>query len=133
MAVEDSRGLPLPNSKVRIKESWESWQTWPPKFQESERAFYRERWDSEPWYEGSTNARGEAVLELVVEALDWTTGNKPPAFRDWVSNREHLVRIRSQDAQDELRVVMKPGSVGKGRRYTVRIEAIQKPVYRESE
>jgi hypothetical protein len=133
MAVEDSRGLPLPNSKVRIKESWESWQTWPPKFQESERAFYRERWDSEPWYEGSTNAQGEAVLELVVEALDWTRGNKAAASRDWVSNREHLVRIRSQDAQDELRVVMKPGSVGRGRRYTVKIEAIQKPVYRESE
>jgi hypothetical protein len=98
-----------------------------------ETTVYRERWESAPWYEGSTDAQGNAVLELVVDALDWTKGSEPPAFRDWVSNREYLVRLQTQDAQDELRVVMKPGTVSTGKRYTVRIEVIQKPVYLKGE
>ena len=96
---------------------------------EATRAFWHERWESDPWYEGSTNALGKAVLNLVVHALDRTKGSEPPAFRDWVSNREYLVRLQTKDAQDELRVVMKPGTASGGRRYTVRIEAVQKPVY----
>jgi len=96
---------------------------------EATRAFWHEQWESDPWYEGSTNALGKAVLKLVVEALDWTKGSEPPAFRDWVSNREYLVRLQTQNAQDELRVVMKPGTASEGKRYTVRIEAVQKPVY----
>jgi hypothetical protein len=30
IAVEDGRGLPVSNASVRIKESFESWQTWEP-------------------------------------------------------------------------------------------------------
>ena len=29
--MEDGRGLPVPNASVRLKESFESWQTWEPK------------------------------------------------------------------------------------------------------
>ena len=132
IAVEDGRGLPMPDAKVRIKESWESWQSWTPGgFKEGEKAFYRERWESDfvPWLEGLTNAQGKTVLESVVTALDWTKGSEPPAKRDWVSNREYIFKLQTKDAEDELLAVMKPGTISRGKRYTVKIEAIEKPRY----
>jgi hypothetical protein len=132
IAVENDRGLPVPDAKVRIKESWESWQSWTPGgFKEGERAFYRERWESDfvPWHEGLSDAQGKVVLEMVVCALDWTKGNEAPAKRDRVSNREYIVKVQTKDAEDELLAVMKPGTISKGKRYTVRIEAIEKPRY----
>jgi hypothetical protein len=85
--------------------------------------------DFVPWQDGLTNAQGKAVLELVVTALDGTKGREPPAKRDWVSNREYIVKLQTKDAEDELLAVMKPGTISKGKRYTVRIEAIEKPRY----
>lgn len=132
IAVEDGRGLPVPDAKVRIKESWRSWQSWTPGgFKEGERAYYRERWESDfvPWLEGSTNAQGKAILELIVGALDGTRGSEPPAKRDIASGREYIVKLQAQDGEDELLAVMKSGTVSRGKRYTVRIEAIEKPRY----
>jgi hypothetical protein len=132
IAVDDGRGLPVLDAKVKIKESWESWQSWTPGgFKEGEKAHYRERWESDfvPWLEGSTNAEGKAVLKLDVTALDDTRGSEPPAKRDFVSNREYIVKLQTQDAEDELLIVMRPNTVGKGTRYAVRIEAIEKPKY----
>lgn len=132
IAVEDGRGLPVPDVKVRIKESWESWQSWTPGgFKEGEKALYRERWESNfvPWLEGLTNVQGKAVLESVVTALDGTKGSEPPAKRDWISNREYIVKLQSKDAEDELLAVMKPGTISRGTRYTVKIEAIAMPRY----
>ncbi len=132
IAVEDGQGLPVPDAKVRAKESWESWQSWTPGgFKEGEKSYFRERWESDfvPWLEGLTNAEGKAVLKLDVTALDETRGSEPPARRDIVSNREYIVRLQTRDAEDELLVVMRPGTVSSGKRYTVRIEAIEKPRY----
>lgn len=132
IAVEDGRGLPVPDAKVRIKESWESWQSWTPGgVKEGERAFYRERWESDfvPWLDGLTNAQGKTVLRFEVTALDWARGGEPPAKRDWVTNREYVVKVQTKDADEELLAVMKPGTVSQGKRYTVRIEAIEKPRY----
>ena len=132
IAVEDGQGRPVHDAKVRIKESWESWQSWTSGgFKEGEKAFYRERWESDfvPWLEGLTNAQGKAVLESVVTALDGTKGSEPPAKRDWVSNREYIVKLQAKDAEDELLAVMKLGTISRGKRYTVRIEAIEKPHY----
>lgn len=132
IAVEDGRGLPVPDARVRMKESWESWQSWTPGgFKEGEKASYRERWESDfvPWLEGLTNAQGKAVLESVETALDGTKGSEPPAKRDWVLNREYIVKVQTKDAEDELLVEMKPGTISKGKRFTVKIEAIEKPRY----
>lgn len=132
IAVEDGRGLPVPNAKVRMKESWESRQSWiPGGFKEGEKAFYRERWESDfvPWLEGLTDAQGKAVLESVETALDGTKGSEPPANRDWVSNREYIVKLQTKDAVDELLVEIKPGTISKGNRFRVKIEAIEKPRY----
>ena len=115
-----------------MKESWESWQSWTPGgFKEGEKASYRERWESDfvPWLEGLTNAQGKAVLESVETALDGTKGSEPPAKRDWVLNREYIVKVQTKDAEDELLVEMKPGTISKGKRFTVKIEAIEKPRY----
>ena len=62
-------------------------------------------------------------------ALDGTKGSEPPAKRDWISSREYIVKLRTKDADDELLVAMKPGTIEKGKRYTVKIEAIEKPRY----
>lgn len=132
IAVEDSQGLPVPDAKVKIKESWESWQSWTPGgIKEGEKADYRERWESDfvPWLEGSTDAEGKAILKLNVTSLDDTRGSEPPAKRDLVSNRSYIVRLQTQAAEDELLVSMRPNTVGKGARYAVRIEAIEKPIY----
>ena len=131
--VKDSRGMPVRDAKIRIKESWESWKSWTPEgVKGGDSSFYRDRWESEfvPWIEGLTNDQGKAVLNFDVTALDATKGREPPRKRDWVSNSEYIVRIyNSKDAVDELLVVMKPGTISRGKRYTVRIESIGKPRY----
>lgn len=80
-----------------------------------------------------TNTQGKAVLTFRVTALDWTKGGETPARRDWVSGREYIVKLRTPNAEEELRVVMKPGAVSKGKRYTVRIERMSKPRYVQTE
>lgn len=132
IAVQDGRGLPVPNATIKMKESWKSWQSWiPGGLKEDERASYRKRWKSDdiPWIEGSTDARGKAVLKLVVGELDSTRGTEPPAKRDYVSNREYIVRIQTEDGEEELLAEMKPGAVIRGKRYTAVMEAIDKPIY----
>jgi hypothetical protein len=132
MEVKDDHGLPAADVKVSMKESWESWQTWGGGTPESEKSYFRQRWQSEPWLKGVTDAQGKVVIEIQIAGLDWTKGNEPPATRDFVSNREHIIRLKGPKGQDELRVVMKPDAVAAGKRYTVRIEAIEKPRYVQS-
>jgi hypothetical protein len=100
---------------------------------EATRAFWHERWESDPWYKGSTANRGEAVVKQVEDALDWTRGNEPPAFRDWISNREYLVRVQKPGMEEEIRVVMKPGNISRGKSFAVRIRSITRPVYVETD
>mgnify|MGYP006991946985 FL=1 len=129
IAVNDGRGLPVPDAKVRIKESWESWR--PRRFKEAGKDYYLERWQSDyvPWIEGLANAEGKVVLETVMTALDNTRGSEPPADCDWFSNREYIVKLQTKDTEEELTIVMIPGAISKGQRYTVRIETIEKPRY----
>lgn len=133
VAVVDDHGLPVPDVNVSIKESWESWQTWGGGFPESERAIFRQRWESDfvPWRKGVTNAQGDAVIKIEVRALDWTKGNEPPPTRDFVANREHIIKLdgKFEGQRDELRVVMKPGASVKGRFFSVIVSDIEKPRY----
>jgi len=129
MEVVDDQGAPVPNVNVRIKESWESWQTWVAGTPESQMSHFQQRWQSEPWLEGVTNAQGEVTIWIERTGLDSTEGDEPPANRDFVSNREYMIRLDGQDVQDEIRMVMKPVAAGTGKQYTVRIEAIEKPRY----
>jgi hypothetical protein len=48
---------------------------------------------------------------------------------DVVSNREFIIQLHAQDAEDELLAAMKEDTVVSGKRYTVRIESIEKPSY----
>ena len=130
MEVMDDHGVPAPNVKVSMKESWESWQTWGGGTPKSEKSYFRQRWENEiPWLRGETDAQGKAIIWIETTGLDWTKGNEPPAKRDFVSNREHIIKLDGQRGQDEIRMVMKPVAAGTGRQYTVRIEAIEKPKY----
>ncbi len=132
ITVVDDRGLPAPHVRVSIKESWESWQSWAPGgIAESDKSFFRQRWESDfvPWREGVTNVEGEAVISVEITALDRTKGSEPPAIRDTISNREYIVKLQAQDAQDEILVVMTPGTTVNGKRYTAKVEAIEKPRY----
>jgi hypothetical protein len=130
IAVVNEQGLPAPDVKVSMKESWESFQSWGGGTPESEKSYYRQRWAGEiPWLTGVTNAQGNAVIMIEKTGLDWTKGNKPPAKRDVVSNREHIIKLQGQNGEDEVRLVMKPGASVKGKSYTVTVIDIQKPRY----
>jgi hypothetical protein len=131
MAVVDGQGLPAPDVKVSMKESWESWQSWGGGVKEADKAYYRQEWASDfvPWLKGVTNAQGKAVITIRITGLDWTKGNEPPAKRDGVSNREYIIKLQGQNVQDEMRTVMKPGASVKGKFYTVTVIDIQKPRY----
>ena len=126
ITVQDGQGLPVPNALLRIKESWESWK--PPFITDADRS-YRERWERFTWSEGSTNPQGTADVKQVDVELDPSNGGKPPARPDNISNFEYIIQVQLQDVKDELKVMMKPGAVGKGKKFTVRIESIQKPIY----
>ena len=98
---------------------------------ESEKSFYRQRWESDfvPWRDGVTNAEGKAVIPIVITALDHTRGREPPPNRDVVSNREYVIKLQGQNKQDEMLVVMKPDEEVSGKRYSIRIDKIEKPIY----
>jgi hypothetical protein len=76
-----------------------------------------------------TDAQGKVAIRIRITALDRTRGDKPPANRDTVSNREYLIKLQKQNEPEELRVVMKPDATAAGKRYTVNIEEIEKPRY----
>ena len=82
-----------------------------------------------PWLKGVTNAQGKAVITTRITALDRTRGSEPPPKRDVVSNREYIIKLQGQKAEDEVRLVMKPGASVKGKSYTVTVIDIQKPRY----
>jgi hypothetical protein len=130
IAVANEQGLPAPNVKVSMKESWESFQSWGGGTPESEKSYYRQRWAGElPWLTDITNAQGNAVITIEKTGLDWTRGNEPSANRNVVSNREHIIKLEGQNAVDEVRLVMKPGASVKGKSYTVTVIDIQEPRY----
>jgi hypothetical protein len=134
MAVLGEQRLPVGDVKVSMKESWESWQTWGGGIKADEEAYYRQRWASDfvPWLAGVTDAQGGAVIPIEITALDRTRGNEPPANRDTVSNREYIIRLQGQKAEDELRLVMKPGASAKGKSFTVTVVEIERPRYVET-
>lgn len=127
--VLDDRGAPAPDVSVRMKESWESWETSLNGIPEAEMDYHRNRWLHEQWLEGVTGARGEALIWNKVTALDWNKGSEPPPERDVVSNREYVIEVSRQNDRERVHIVMKRGAVGKGNWCTVTIEAIGKPVY----
>ena len=133
ITVVDDRGLPAPNVRVSIKESWESWQSWEPGgVAESDKSFFRQRWESDfvPWREGLTNAEGKAVIKAVVSSLDGSRGSgEAPTNRNVFLNREYIIKLQTPDAEDELLVVLRPGTVSSGKWYTVKIDAIENPKY----
>jgi hypothetical protein len=131
LSVMDRQGLPVRGVKVSMKESWESWKTWGSGVRKEDEAHYREVWASDfvPWREGVTDAQGRGVITVKITALDHTRGNMPPASRDTVSNREYIIKLKGQNVQEEVRLVMKPGASIKGKSYTVSVVEIQKPRY----
>ncbi len=130
LAVVDDRAVPAPDVKVSIKESWESWQSWGGGIAESEKSYVRQRWENEiPWLKGVTKADGNVVIAIEITGLDSTKGNKPSPRRDVVSNREYIIKLDGQNSHDETRVLMKPGAVGSGKRYSVTINAIEQSSY----
>ena len=132
MAVVDEQGLPAPDVKVSMKESWESWGGG---VKEADKAYYRQEWESDlvPWLKGVTNTQGKALITITITAIDRTRGNEPPANRDTVSNCEYIIKLQGQNVQDQMRVVMKPGASVKGKFYTVTVIDIQKPRYVETD
>jgi hypothetical protein len=134
VAVVDEKGVPAPNVNINMKESWESWQTWGRGFDETEKAHYRQNWESDivPWRKGATNTQGRAVVVIEDTALDRTRGKEPPTNRDMVSNREYIIKLQGQNVQDEVRLVMKPVASVKGKFYTLTVINIEKPRYIES-
>lgn len=130
MDVTDNHGAPVPDMKVSMKESWESWQTRGGGTANAERSYFYQRWKNEiPWLRGVTDTQGQAVIEIRTAALDWTKGNDPPTTRDWVSGREHVIRLEGPKGQEDIRLVLTPGAVGTGQQYTVTIQDIEKPRY----
>jgi hypothetical protein len=131
MAVMDDHGAPAPDVNVSMKESWESWQTWGGGTSESEKSYSREKWGSDfvPWRKGTTDVQGKVAIRVRITALDGTCGDKPPANRDTVSNREFLVKLEKGNEQEELLAVMKPGATASGKWYAIDIEEIEKPKY----
>ena len=130
IAVTDENGLPAPNLRVSMKESWESWRLWVPATTKTEMEYHRARWHNDiRWLDGVTDAQGKSAIEIERTGLDHTRGNEPPASSDVVSNREYMIRLEGCDAQDEMRVVMKVGARATGSRYTIEIEGIDKPTY----
>ena len=106
----------------------ESWQSWGGGTPDAQREFFRRRWEGEPGLHGLTDARGIAVIELQVTALDAQRGNEPPASRDWLSGREYIIRLQNGETQ-ETRLVLKRGASAKTRGYTVTVVDVTKPRY----
>lgn len=127
--VAEQSGAPVPDVKVRMKESWESWKLTIGEVPQAELNGYHSRWLSEPWLEGMTDAGGEALIMSEITALDWNKGSAPPVERDVVSDREYIVELSRQNVSEKVSIKLRQGATGKGNIYTVSVESIEKPTY----
>jgi hypothetical protein len=93
----------------------------------------RETWEQQPWFRGVTDKDGKADVAVTYTELDRSKGAKPPAWRDRVTRKPFLVKVRAGELpEEELSVLMKPGESVKGKSFTVTVNEIQAPRYVET-
>ncbi len=127
ISVFDVNGLPVPNATLNMKESWKSWSG--DELNESEKIFYRDRWESEfvPVLKGKTGLDGFAMLGSKVTAMDDSTNDIESIISRDITGREFLVVVQSGGVQEEILLIAKPNSVGNGLAFTIKVEALPAP------
>jgi hypothetical protein len=97
---------------------------------EKEHENMRRLWKLSPWFIATTDQQGQVEIAVKCGRIDRTTGTKPPSWRDEVTDKPFLIKVRQgQTRGEELTVWMKPGESVKGKLFTVTVLDIQEPQY----
>jgi hypothetical protein len=102
--------------------------------------YYKSLWEQRRWFRGDTDADGKAWIVVQYTCLDRSRGSQPPAWRDWVSGKPFIVRVKKgqtpstitklgESPEDRVSMVMESGASAKARTVTVTVLEIQEPRY----
>jgi hypothetical protein len=148
--VDAALGKPVVGAEVLRKSDFEAQHPLaekkgqPPLSPKETHEHHRRFWEEQPWFRGTTDADGQADLVVEYTVLDRARGSTPPAWRDWVTGKPHLVRVKmvqlpgkrewtepGESPEERVSLVMEPGRSADGRTVTVTVVEIHKPVRRD--
>lgn len=89
----------------------------------------KEFWDRSPWASGVTDNRGQVSIGVRYTVLDRTWGAKPPPWRDEVSGRPFLIKLKTAKEEEEASLLMRPGTSVRGKTFYVEVLEIHQPYY----
>jgi hypothetical protein len=96
--------------------------------------YKRDVYDQQPWFRGVTDKQGQTDIQARYTSLDRTSGSKPPSWKDFVTGKQHQIKVSGGESpEEELNVVMEPGASVKGKSYIVTVIGIQEPQYFETQ
>jgi hypothetical protein len=100
-------------------------------------------WDQQLWFRGATDEQGNANIVVEETALDRSRGATPPAWRDRVTGKPFIVRVKTaqmptvvtklgESPEERLSLLMEPGESADGRTVVVTVLEIHGPWYVET-
>jgi hypothetical protein len=114
----------IPGASVEMKFDYDRFSA-----KKEQTANERKRWEKWSGNTGITDKQGQIVIEVKWTVLDRSIGPEPPAWRDWVSGRPYLIKVKKGQLYEEFNLVMKPDTLVHGKTFSVYILDIQKPRY----
>ncbi len=134
--VDSASGKPVAGAQVLLKYDFETAQPLPNETDQPAEEWHkhkREIWEQQSWIRGITDKDGQTDIAVKYTVIDRSRGSNPPAWRDWVTDKPFLIRVKeSQSPEEESSLLMKPGESMKGKSYTVTVIEIQEPRYVET-
>jgi len=120
--TESISGQPVADAKVSLKYDCDHYISETDEWSEWKRTTYK-------WFSGTTDVDGEAEVGVVWTVLDRTIGPTPPPWRDDVTGKVYLVRVKTDQVQEEHSLAMHPSALIRGKRFTVHVLRIRQPQY----
>jgi hypothetical protein len=102
--------------------------------------YYKNVWEQREWFRGATDEDGKATIVVEYTVLDRSMGANPPKWRDWVTGKQFIVRVKKgqtptvitkagESPEERVSLAMEPGESAIGRNVRVTVLEIQGPWY----
>ena len=112
---------PLEGIKMQMKSDFDS-----EKPQISKNDNLRTQWEALPWFSSTSDERGKATIALHYTALDRTSGDTPPRYRD-ATDAVYLIAVGGK----ECSVRLESGNVVRCGEFTIDIVDVGNTAYAE--
>jgi hypothetical protein len=142
--VDSRSSQPIAGAQLLLKEAFEAGEPRPEAgLTPEEWRHYKSNWDRFPWFRGDSNEDGKASIVVEYTVRDRSKGAKLLAWRDWVTGKRFLVRVKKgqspsvltkadESPEEKVSLWMEPGESVRGRTVAVTVLEIQEPWYVET-